>query len=270
MKKILPFILLILFTGIYSFAQKPEMVLVEGGEFFMGNDYSDPTDEKPEHKVSLDDFYISVYEVTFEEYDLFCDATGYDYSDDGGFGRGKLPAMNVSWDDAVFYCNWLSGRHGYDKAYVIKNDSNGVFITVDFAANGYRLPTEAEWEYAARGGSKSGGFAYCGSNDPKEIAWYSANSDGKPQETGKKLPNELGIYDMSGNAWEWCWDYYDKDYYTPDPVNNPTGPEKGINRVYRGGNFSSKLDFTRITKRFSLPQTMESGMIGIRLVRSNS
>jgi len=248
----------------------PEMVMVEGGEFDMGNDYSGPDDEKPEHTVTLDDFYMSVYEITFEEYDLFCDAVGYDKSDDGGFGRGKLPVMNISWDDAVFYCNWLSSRNGYDKAYKIKNDSTGVFVTVDFTANGYRLPTEAEWEYAARGGSKTKGFAYCGSNDPKEIAWYNVTSDGKPHEVGGKTSNELGIYDMSGNVWEWCWDYYDKNYYSESEANNPTGPEKGTGRIYRGGNFSTKLDFIRTTKRFSLPQTMESGMIGIRLVRSNT
>lgn len=269
MKKI--FLILTAFTLI-SFnlnAQKPEMVLVEGGEFLMGNDYSAPTDEKPEHKVVLNDFYIAAYEVTFEDYDLFCDATGYDYCDDGGFGRGKFPVMNVSWEDAVFYCNWLSSRHGYDKAYHIQNDSMGIAITVDFTKNGYRLPTEAEWEYAAKGGSKSEGYAYCGSNNPKEIAWYSANSDGKPKEIGTKNPNELGIYDMSGNAWEWCWDVYDKDYYAKSPESNPTGPEKGNMRVYRGGNFNSKIDFTRLTRRFFLSQTLESGMIGIRLVRSN-
>jgi len=270
MKKIFLFIITLTLIGYSTYAQEPEMVLVEGGEFYMGNDYSSLQDEKPEHKVVLDDFYVAAYEVTFDEYDLFCDATGYAYCDDGGFGRGNLPVMNVSWEDAVFYCNWLSSRYGYDKAYKIKNDSTGVAITVDFGANGFRLPTEAEWEYAARGGSKSEGFAYCGSNNPKDVAWYSANSDGKPQEVGTLSPNELGIYDMSGNAWEWCWDIYDKNYYSESPESNPDGAEKGANRVYRGGNFSSKLDFTRITRRFYLSQTLESGMVGIRLIRSNT
>ncbi len=268
MKKHILFFALLILTGILN-AQKPEMVFVEGGSFYMGNDYSDALDEKPEHKVTLSDFYIGKYEVTFDEFDLFCRSTGYPFPDDGGFGRGKLPVMNVSWEGAIKYCNWLSSRFGLDKVYELEIDSNGTYVKeVHWDANGYRLPTEAEWEYVAKGGSKSQGYAYCGSNDPNEVAWYAANSDGKPHEVGQKKPNELAVYDMLGNAWEWCWDYYDKDYYKKSPSENPHGPANGKTRVYRGGNFKSSIEYLRVTRRFSLSPNIAQGNIGIRLAQT--
>ncbi len=270
MKKII-FTLALLLLVTISFSQKPEMVFIEGGSYYMGNDYSVALDEKPEHKATLSNFYISKYEVTFEMFDNFCNSTGFDYPDDGGYGRGKNPAINVSWEGAIKYCNWLSSRFGYDKVYDLQVDSAGTSIKgVNWEANGYRLPTEAEWEYVAKGGSKSQGFAYSGSNDPKEVAWFSENSEAKPHEIGTLKPNELGIYDIVGNAWEWCWDYYDEEYYAKADENDPQGPDKGENRVYRGGNFESKLEFIRITRRFSLSPTLRSGLVGIRLVQNGN
>ena len=247
---------------------KPKMVKVDGGDFYMGSDYSGAIDEKPEHKVSLDPFYIGVYEVTFDQFDLFCEATGRQKPDDGGFGRGKLPVMNISWEDAVLYCNWLSSRNGYDKVYDISVDSMGVTIKgVNWDANGFRLLTEAEWEFAARGGTKGIGYIYPGSNDPKQVAWFAENSGGKPHPVGTLKPNELGIYDMAGNAYEWVWDYYDPRYYSHSPEANPRGPETGRERVYRGGNFTSDRDFLRMTRRFRLSERINTGMIGMRLAR---
>lgn len=268
MKKL--FVLIFLIWLINLYAQKPEMVAIEGGTFYMGNDYSGIMDEKPEHKVTLKSFCLSKKEVTFAMFDAFCRATGHEFPDDGGFGRDSLPVMNVSWEAAIKFCNWMSTRFGLEKVYDYTVDSAGnLFIkNVNWNANGFRLPTEAEWEFAAKGGNKSQGFAYAGSNNLDEVAWYSKNSNGKPYPVGTKKPNELGIYDMLGNAWEWCWDYYDKDYYKKSPANDPKGPDKGSTRVYRGGNFNSDESFVRITRRFSLSPTVKTGMIGIRLAQN--
>lgn len=270
MKKII-FTLSFLIVFSLGFSQKPDMVFIEGGSFYMGNDYSGSLDEKPEHKVSVSDFYISKNEVTFEMFDNFCRSTGFPLPDDGGYGRLQNPVINVSWIGAVKFCNWLSTRFGYDRVYDLKIDSAGTVVRgVDWNASGYRLATEAEWEYVAKGGSKSQGFAYPGSNNPDEIAWYSDNSKGKPHPVGTKKINELGVYDMTGNAYEWCWDYYDAAYYGKANESNPQGPDNGAHRVYRGGNFNSDIDFIRITKRFSLGPNLETGLIGIRLVQKNA
>ncbi|MBN2892248.1 MAG: SUMF1/EgtB/PvdO family nonheme iron enzyme [Bacteroidales bacterium] len=270
MKKIIFTLALLLVVGM-GFSQRPEMVFIEGGSYYMGNDYSGALDEKPEHKVTLGDFYMSKYEVTFEMFDNFSRSTGFVNADDGQYGRGKNPAINISWEGAIKYCNWLSSRFGYEKVYDLKIDSSGMTIQgVNWDADGYRLPTEAEWEYVAKGGSKSQGFAYAGSNDPKEVAWFSDNSENKPHEVGSLKPNELGIYDILGNAWEWCWDYYDGGYYSKSPENDPRGADKGDNRTYRGGNFESKIEFIRITRRFSLSPTLSSGLVGIRLVQNGT
>ncbi len=271
MKKIITtWFFLVLLASIVS-AQRPEMIYVEGGSFYMGNDYSGGMDEKPEHKVTLNDFYISKYEVTFEMFDNFCNSSGYPKANDGGYGRGKKPVINVSWEGAVKFCNWLSSKFGYEKVYDIKVDSAGMVIRgVNWDADGFRLPTEAEWEYVARGGSKTQGYSYAGSNDPKSVAWFAENSENTPHDVGTKSPNELNIYDLLGNAWEWCWDFYDPSYYANSPEDNPRGPASGNNRVFRGGNFESKADFIRLTKRFQLPISLNSGLVGIRLVQNKS
>ena len=213
-------------------------VLVEGGTFTMGDTWGGgDSDERPTHKVTFTyDFYIGKYEVTFDEYDAFCNATGKSKASDSGWGRGTRPVINVTWWDAIDYCNWLSEKEKLPKAY----DSDGNLldkdgrITIDPSkVVGYRLPTEAEWEYAARGGNKSRGYQYAGSSTVGDVAWYDSNSGGKTQEVGKKAPNELGIYDMSGNVWEWCSDWYG-NYPSVEAVN-PTGLKSGSCSVLRGG-----------------------------------
>ena len=133
------------------------MVFVEGGTFDMGSDQLE--DEKPVHKVTLRSFMIGKYEVTFTEYDAYCQATGNSRPSDWNWGRGNRPVINVSWYDAVAYCNWRSQKEGLTSCYAI----NGTNVTYNAGANGYRLPTEAEWECAARGGNKSRGYTYSGS-----------------------------------------------------------------------------------------------------------
>jgi len=194
-----------------------EMVLVKGGTFQMGNTRGDREgdDDETVHTVKLTyDYYLGKYEVTFNEYDAYCEYTGKskpsDYSSWAGYdmGRGNKPVINVSWWDAIAYCNWLSESEGLSKAY----DSNGYLLdkngnkTTDITqVEGYRLPTEAEWEYAARGGHKSTGeYKYAGSNSFDTVAWHTHNSSRKTHEVGQKAPNELGLYDMSGNVWECC------------------------------------------------------------------
>jgi formylglycine-generating enzyme len=264
--------LILILLGLFIFqsqvaSQKMELVAVEGGTFFMGNDYSVNQDEAPEHKVTLNSFYIGKYEVTFEEFDRFCSATGWEKPDDAKLGRDKNPVMNISWEAAVMFCNWLSRTEGFDRVYTIKRDTNSTTVTCDWNANGYRLPTEAEWEYAAKGGNQSKGYAFSGSNNPEEVAWYFANSGGRPQPVGLKKPNELGIFDMTGNVREWCWDIYDKDYYKKSPENNPTGPTTGLRRVYRGGAWNFKIDFLRITSREFMGPSKNYGNVGFRVVR---
>ncbi len=226
-------IILVLLVTLYSVgcSDMPEMVLVEGGTFSMGSK-SGNYDEKPVHSVTVSSFYMSKNEVTFEQYDEFCEATGrvkpYDY----GWGRGTMPVINVSWYDAVEFCNWLSEQEGLTPVYSGSGDN----ISCNFDANGYRLPTEAEWEYAARGGNKSRGYKYSGSDNIDDVAWYIDNSGIKTHPVGQKKANELGLYDMSGNVYEWCWDWY--GYYSSSSQTDPEGPSSGSYRVGRGGSWT--------------------------------
>jgi formylglycine-generating enzyme required for sulfatase activity len=193
----------------------PEVIFVKGGSFQMGSNDGD-SDERPIHKVKVTDFQIGKYEVTVSQYRAFCQATkkvmpkvpSWAWKDDH-------PIVNVTWKDALAYCEWLSKE----------------------TKKKYRLPTEAEWEYAAKGGEKSQNFTYSGSNDLNEIAWFGDNSENKTHPIGKKKPNELGIYDMSGNVFEWCSDYYHEKYYANSPVENPQGANAGEQRVLRGGSW---------------------------------
>ncbi|MGV8135998.1 MAG: formylglycine-generating enzyme family protein [Mangrovibacterium sp.] len=220
-----------------------DMVAVKGGTFSMGsNDGGD--DEKPVHSVSVNDFYMGKYEVSFAQYDAYCIATGRSKPDDW-MGRGNRPVVNVSWDDAVAYCRWLSQKTGKH----------------------YRLPTEAEWEYAARGGNKSKGYKYSGSSTTDNVAWSSENSDNKPHPVGQKQPNELGIYDMSGNVWEWCSDWYDVNYYDYSPQNNPTGPSSGSLRVRRGGCWHYYPDYCRVSYRDYCSPNSSYRINGFRVIR---
>jgi len=221
-----------------------DIVFVKGGTFDMGSNDGE-LDEKPIHEVTISDFYIGKYEVTFEGYDRFCEATGKEKPDDKGWGRGNRPVINVNWFDAVTYCEWLSKETGQK----------------------FRLPTEAEWEYAARGGNKSKGYVYSGSNNIDKVAWYRNNSSNRTHEIGIKQPNELGVYDMSGNVWEWCSDWYDEHYYSKSPSDDPKGPSNGTNRVLRGGSWHLDDNYCRSANRVGSVPDFTFVDLGFRCVQ---
>jgi formylglycine-generating enzyme len=223
----------------------PETIPVKGGVFQMGNHkavksnflvkmlefYDGGKDEEPVHEVQIDAFRMGKYPVTFEEYDVFCEASGRKKPAAEGWGRGRRPVVNVRWQDAQDYCRWLSEQTGQT----------------------YRLPTEAEWEYAARGGPLNSSQVFAGTDkDLDAFAWYSANSDGKTHPVGEKKPNALGLYDLSGNVSEWCSDWYQHDYYKNSPKANPKGPASGQYRVLRGGAFGDSEIRLRVASRLSL------------------
>ncbi|HOF24508.1 MAG TPA: formylglycine-generating enzyme family protein [Thermotogota bacterium] len=250
-----------------------EMVRVRKGSFVMGNTRNDSegySDEKPVHTVTLTyDYWIGKYEVTFKEYDAYCAATGKRKPDDEEWGRGTRPVINVSWWDAIGYCNWLSEREGLKKAYDSQGnllDKNGKRTTDITKVEGYRLPTEAEWEYAARGGQNSSKYKYSGSNTVGDVAWHDSNSGNKTHPVGGKKPNELGIYDISGNVWEWCHDWF--EYYSSAAQTNPTGSSNGAGRVNRGGSWYSYAQSCRVASRYYLTPVNGASNIGFRVSRT--
>jgi len=200
-----------------------QMVLIPAGTFSMGsNTFSN---EQPIHVVNLDAFYIDKYEVTFDQYDRFCDATGRTKPSDSGWGRGTRPVIDVSWNDAKAYCDWA----------------------------GKRLPTEAEWEYACRAGG-TGAWTF-GDTEATLVnyAWYGVNSGSQTHPVGEKTANAWGLYDMHGNVWEWCADWYDSGYYAGSPATNPPGPASGTYRLLRGGSCYVAANDARSAYRGSGP-----------------
>ncbi len=262
---------LLLFVGISALPPESPagFVLVKGGTFNMGSLDGQP-EERPVHAVTLNDFYISKKEVTVAEWKLFCKSMGKAMPEKTLWPlEDNFPMVYVSWTDACEYCNWLSAKDNLTQCYKIVKQGTGYQISCNFQANGYRLPTEAEWEFAARGGTVSRGYIYSGSNDLNLVAYYGYNSDNKPHPVGQLKPNELGIYDMSGNAWEWAWDYYDSKYYNVSPANNPTGPAKGTYRVLRGGSLLRNAASCRVANRyFGQWQNFQGNVNGFRLART--
>jgi len=260
-------------------ALPPEMVFVQGGTFEMGCTAEQTicfSNESPIHEVTLTDFYIGKYEVTQAQWAAMVPEYAPDYS---RYGQGEShPTYYISWNDAVTFCNRLSQQEGYSPAYysdsgftqvydALKNGNGAVFW--DVSANGYRLPTEAEWEYAARGGAQSKGYQYSGSDNLNEVAWYGGNTPSQTEAAGTKVSNELGIYDMSGNVWEWCWDWYGDSYYGDSPGCAPSGPAGGFVRVRRGGSWNGPARNCRVAIRSDLHSPGErGGDLGFRLSRT--
>jgi len=270
-------------VGIYYYYDLViEMVWIPGGSFEMGSN-SDYDYEKPVHTVTLSGFYMGKYEVTQEQWTAVMgnNPSSFTSSPATGEVQGKRPVEVVSWYDALVFCNKLSMREGLSPAYrisgstdpadwgTIPTSSNSTWDAVQIVAgsNGYRLPTEAQWEYAARGGSGSpGNYTYSGSDTVGDVAWYWDNSDIKTHEVGKKAPNGLGFYDMSGNVSEWCWDWYSSSYYSGSPANDPMGADSGSGRVLRGGSWYSSAVYTRYASRGRYYPNGRDSEFGFRLV----
>lgn len=247
------------------------MVKVPSGGFNMGHPTSVLTDERPVHWVELKSFLIGIHEVTLGEYMEIMD------NNPMRDGDVKLPVRNVNWYEAIEYCNRLSVKRGLNPCYT--TGSSGIDgVTCDFTSNGYRLPTEAEWEFAAREGKRDLVYNHSGSSSLDEVGWYLSNTsidpyavdyyDLSPSPVGLKKPNELGIYDMSGNVWEWVWDRYDKKYYYYSPSDNPKGPEDGNNRVLRGGAFDSERGFCYVSTRGVREPEVIHRSYGFRICRN--
>jgi len=281
------------------------MVYVAGGVFEMGSS-SGEDNEVPVHSVTLSSYYLARYEVTLGEFKKFVTATGYvtDAERKGGsyFWNGKWelksgvnwrhdalgvergsgeanhPVIHVSWNDAVAYCNWRSREAGLREVYQIA----GSEVKADWSANGYRLPTEAEWEYAARSRGKAYTYAWGNGSPNGNVAdetakktysnWqvFEGFTDGyvHTSPVGKFSQGELGLYDMTGNVWEWCWDWYGA--YSSGTQTDPKGPGTGTNRVGRGGSWGSNVRNCRVSYRNDSVPTYRFINIGFRLARSSN
>ncbi len=265
-------------------------VFVEGGTFSMGST-SGNDNEKPVHNVTLSSFYISDHELTQEEYETYCCYTSYTPDSSRGVGA-DYPVHYVSWYDAIVYCNLksmaeeltpcysLSGETDPEKWAGIKTSSGKYScsytssnttwdsITCNMMADGYRLPTEAEWEYAAKGGNQSNGYTYSGSNNIDDVGWYTSNSNGKNHEVKQKAANELGLFDMCGNVLEWCWDWYGD--YSSNSVTDPCGASSGSYRVLHGGSWYWESTACNNTYRKNNYPYERYSNYGFRLARTDT
>lgn len=246
------------------------MILIKGGSFIMGDTWgSGDPDEIPKHQVTIKDFYLCKYEVTKGEFREFVNKTGYKTDAEKYFGAyvwsgskwekyydanwnkpyitqtDDHPVVCISWNDAISYCQWLSNVTGEN----------------------YRLPTEAEWEYAARGGTIQNNSKFSGSDNVNSVAWYWNNSNRSTHPVGSKNPNSLGLYDMTGNVWEWCSDWYSE--YSSYSIVDPNGPSYGTARIIRGGSFNDLVESVRISKRDRLEPNITLFMIGFRICKSS-
>mgnify|MGYP001343415270 FL=1 len=275
MKKSVLLTVCILLLAAHTLSRSVEFVLVEKGSFTMGDTWGDgDCDERPAHKVTFTyDFYIGKYETTFEEYDAFCEETGRSKPDDEGWGRGSRPVINVSWWDAIAYCNWLSKKEMLPEAYDEEGnllDEDGRISTDPSRVVGYRLPTEAEWEYAARGGKHNSPYKFSGSDNVDDVAWYGALynrcSAEMTHEVGTKAPNELDLYDMSGNVWEWCSDWYGN--FSSLSQTNPYKSAAVSYRVMRGGSWEINASRVRVVCRYRLIPAFALNFLGFRIART--
>ncbi len=246
-----------------------DMVLIPAGTFRMGNITNHPdgwAEEKPVHEVTITrPFLIGPTEVTQEQYEAVMG------SNPSNFKGADLPVERVSWYEAVEFCNELSRQEGRDLCY----SGGGTSILCDFTANGYRLPTEAEWEYACRAGTETdfhtGNMTSPWGFDPAldRAGWFNQNSGLTTHPVGGREPNAFGLYDTHGNVWEWCWDWYGDGYYAASPADDPRGPASGTSRVRRGGSYNYFARYFRSAARLDGSPGGRSNTRGFRFVRTD-
>jgi formylglycine-generating enzyme required for sulfatase activity len=239
-----------------------KLVLIPAGTFLMGSPDADKDadpDEKPRHRVRITrPFYLGTTEVTQGQYRAVTGENPSHFK-----GSDDLPVENVSWNDAIAYCNKLSELEGLKPYYQFGPG-------VPSGGDGYRLPTEAEWEYACRAGSTT---RYSFGDDAAslgEYAWFDGNSGEKTHPVGQKRPNAWGLYDMHGNVWEWCRDGWDADYYKNSPVADPLGPSQAAFRVIRGGGWNFNPRHARSANRDWITPGLRYDFLGFRLARVQS
>ena len=252
-----------------SAVEKIDFHLIEipPGSFLMGALYSDNHAldcEKPQHQVTLQKgIRVGKYPCTQKMYESVMGINPSRYQD------ANRPVERVSWCDAILFCNTLSAKEGLEPAYIVpkvfeNEDDWSKEVTWNRDSNGYRLPTEAEWEYCARGGAS---HVYSGSNTIDEVAWYDDNSGDETHPVGQKKANGFGLYDMSGNVWEWTWDSWKRDY--GDSISNPSFVDvKGDKRVFRGGSWSFDARHARVSFRLRFFASFRLPFVGFRLVKN--
>ncbi|MBN1593587.1 MAG: SUMF1/EgtB/PvdO family nonheme iron enzyme [Candidatus Coatesbacteria bacterium] len=253
--------------------QRITMVSIPAGSFLMGSPSSESgreSDEGPQRTVNISEIEMSQTEVTQKQWE---DIMGWN---DSYFSGDDRPVEEVTWYDCVYFCNQLSQADGLTNCYTITNiDWSGnhiddAYVTCNFEADGYRLPTEAEWEYACRAGTTTRFNTGDADSDLSAAGWYSSNSSSRTHDVGEKHPNAWGLFDMHGNVWEWCWDWYSSGYYgsQPNPDSDPTGPSSGSLRVVRGGSWDLYARHCRSAYRRRDSPWLRSSYFGFRLCRS--
>ncbi len=233
------FIFFLIFNS--SFCQMPniDFIKIEGKTFTMGGNKD--CNEQPVHQVTLKSFYISKFEITVGQYRAYCETQGRKMPQQPEWSKSdNWPVVTVSWKDASEFAEWI----------------------------GARLPTEAEWEFAARGGKNSSQFTmYSGSNDADSVSWNSENSNKAAHAVGMKKPNGYGLYDMNGNVQEWCNDWYSSSYYKISPLKYPVGPDSGFHRVVRGGSWFTQHKYLYVALRYNIGPGYRYDDLGFRIVR---
>jgi formylglycine-generating enzyme required for sulfatase activity len=228
---------------------EPDLIALSGGEFLMGCE-SGQDNERPVHRVLVDAFALAKFQTTNAEYGLFLKDTGWGRPPawaDPDFNHPQQPVVAVSWFDAMRYCEWLS----------------------DISARRYRLPSEAEWEFAARGGLEGKLFPW-GDEPPQSRAGYATAWKRGPEPVGRSLPNGLGLFEMCENVHEWCSDWFDAGYYAESPARNPRGPQSGTRKASRGGSWRHHIKISRCAARSSIPPELQYADYGFRIASDSS
>ncbi len=258
------------------------LLSIPAGTFTMGSPGTESNryDDEMRHSVTLSAFYMGKYEVTQEQYLAVMGNNPSDYDDNPATGeiQGKRPVEQVSWYDAIVFCNKLSMMEKLEPAYSISgetdpeawgavptsDDAAWDAVSCDWNADGYRLPTEAEWEYVCRAGTTT--TYNTGDTISDNTGWYKTNSNSRTHEVGKKSANAYGLYDMHGNVWEWCWDWYGRSHGSESQID-PKGASSGFSRVERGGSWGSDAERLRSADRSFYYPSGRSSNLGFRLLR---